>query len=73
MQEKVQAAIDEIRPSLESHGGGIELVKIEDSIVFVRLQGACAGCPGAMMTLKQGVEQRMKELVPEVKSVEAVN
>jgi len=49
-----------------------ELVKIEDKTVFVRLQGACAGCPGALMTLKQGVERRVKELVPEVEAVEAV-
>ena len=73
MQEQVQAVIDEIRPLLQSHGGDIELVKIEDKTVFVRLQGACAGCPGAIMTMKQGVERRMKEAVPEVESVEAVN
>lgn len=72
MQEKVASAIETIRPALAEHGGGIELVKIEDKTVFVRLQGACAGCPGAMMTLKQGVERRVKELVPEVEAVEAV-
>ena len=72
MQERVQGAIEEIRPYLEEHGGGIELVRIEDKTVFVRLQGACAGCPGALITLKQGVERRVKELVPEVEAVEAV-
>jgi len=72
MQERVASAIETIRPALEEHGGGIELVKIEDKTVFVRLQGACAGCPGALMTLKQGVERRVKELVPEVEAVEAV-
>ena len=73
MQEKVQAAIDEIRPLLEEHGGDIELVRIEDKTVYVRLQGACAGCPGARMTMKQGVERRVRELVPEVVAVEAVD
>ena len=72
MQEQVQAVIDEIRLMLQSHGGDIELVKIEGKTVFVRLQGACAGCPGAAMTMKQGIEHRMKEAVPEVESVEAV-
>ena len=72
MQEQVQAVIDEIRPSLQEHGGDVELVRIEGGTVFVRLQGACAGCPGARMTLKQGVERRMKEAVPEVEAVEAV-
>ena len=73
MQEQVQGAIDEIRPQLQSHGGDIELVKIEDGTVFVKLQGACAGCPGAVMTLRQGVERLIKQAVPEVTAVEAVN
>lgn len=73
MQEKVQAAIDEIRPMLQGHGGDIELVKIEDQTVFVRLQGACSGCPGARMTMKNGVEKQIKELVPEVQAVEAID
>lgn len=73
MLEQVQGAIDEIRPMLQSHGGDIELVKMEDKTVYVRLEGACAGCPGAFMTMKQGVEARVKEVVPEVEAVEAVN
>ena len=72
MEEKVSEVIEEIRPMLQGHGGDIELVKVEDSKVFVRLQGACRGCPGAMMTMKQGVERIMKERVPEVEAVEAV-
>ena len=72
-QERVAAAIDEIRPSLQGHGGDIELISCEeDSIVKVRLQGACSGCPGAAMTLKNGVERLLKERVPEVKEVVAV-
>ena len=73
MEEKVKAAIDDIRPLLQGHGGDIELVKVEDNKVYVRLQGACAGCPGARMTMKQGVEARVRELVPEVEAVEAVD
>ena len=73
MEEKVKAAIDEIRPALQGHGGDIEFVRMEDKKVFVRLQGACAGCPGALMTLRQGVERHLKSSVPEIEGVEAVN
>jgi len=73
MQEKVQAVIDDIRPALQDHGGDIELVKVENKRVFVRLKGACAGCPGAIQTMRLGVERRVKEAVPEVEAVEAVN
>jgi len=72
-EEKVKEVIESVRPSLQSHGGDIELVDTdEDKTVRVRLQGACAGCPGAMMTLKAGVERVLKENVPEVKEVVAV-
>jgi Fe-S cluster biogenesis protein NfuA len=73
MKEKVQSVINEIRPNLQADGGDIELVDItEDNVVQVRLQGACRGCPGAVMTLKMGVERLLKERIPEVKSVENV-
>ena len=72
--EKVQDTIEAIRDSLKSHGGDVELVAIEDdNTVKVRLQGACQGCPGAAMTMKQGVERILKERVPEVKEVIAVD
>jgi Fe-S cluster biogenesis protein NfuA len=72
-KDKVQDAIDGIRPALQGHGGDIELVDVEqDSIVKVKLQGACSGCPGAAMTLKNGVERVLKEQVPEVKEVIAI-
>ncbi|MDR2728419.1 MAG: NifU family protein [Chitinispirillales bacterium] len=71
MREKVEEAINEIRPRLQADGGDIELVGItEDNIVQVRLRGACAGCPGAAMTLKMGVERVIKERVPQIKGVE---
>ncbi len=73
MKEKVQEAINEIRPNLQADGGDIELVEITpDNVVKVRLRGACAGCPGAQMTLKMGVERYLKKKIPEVKSVESV-
>jgi Fe-S cluster biogenesis protein NfuA len=74
MQEKVQEVIQAIRPYLQADGGDIELVGVdEDSgVVSVRLQGACKGCPGAAMTLKMGVERHLKEKVPEVNEVVAV-
>ena len=72
MKEKVEKVIDKIRPVLQADGGNIELVDVVDGIVQVRLKGACAGCPGAQMTLKMGVEKALKEEIPEVKSVEAV-
>jgi len=73
-EEKVNEMIGQIRPMLQGHGGDIELVSIEDDkTVKVKLQGACAGCPGARATLKQGVEKMMKESIPELKEVVAVN
>lgn len=73
-EEKVKKVIEEVRPNLQSHGGDIELVAVdEDNTVKVRLQGACTGCPGAQMTLKMGIERLLKENLPEVKEVIAVN
>lgn len=73
MKEKVQEALNDIRPQLQADGGDIELVEVTaDGVVKVRLVGACAGCPGAQMTLEMGVERVVKERVPEVKGVEAV-
>lgn len=73
-QQKVEEMIEVIRPMLQGHGGDIELVSLEDdNTVKVRLQGACSGCPGAQMTLKQGVEKLMKEKIPELKEVVAVS
>jgi Fe-S cluster biogenesis protein NfuA len=73
-EEKVQEVIESIRPALQGHGGDVEFVGIDDdNTVKVRLQGACQGCPGATMTMKMGIERMMKELVPEVKEVIAVD
>jgi len=72
MKEKVEAAINKVRPMLQRDGGDVELVEIEDGVVKVRLQGACAGCPMSQMTIKNGIERFLKQEVPEVKSVESV-
>lgn len=71
MKEKVEAVINKIRPMLQADGGDVELVDVEDGIVKVRLQGACAGCPMSQMTLKNGIERFLKKEIPEVKSVES--
>ena len=73
VHERVRGVIDQIRPLLQADGGDIELVGVdEDGVVSVRLQGACQGCPGAAMTLKMGVERHLKEKVPEVREVVAL-
>jgi Fe-S cluster biogenesis protein NfuA len=71
MKEKVKAVLEKIRPSLQADGGDVELVDIEEGIVTVRLQGACAGCPMSQMTLKNGIERILKQEIPEVVSVES--
>ena len=74
IQERVKDAIEAIRGGLQSHGGDVELVGIdENNTVRVRLQGACQGCPGAAMTMKMGIEKILKERIPEVKEVIAVD
>lgn len=74
LNEQVQETLDAVRESLQSHGGDVELVGIDDdNTVRVRLQGACQGCPGATMTMKNGIERILKDRVPAVKQVVAVN
>jgi len=73
MREKVEDALAQVRPALQQDGGDVELVEVtEEGVVKVRLTGACHGCPMAQMTLQVGIERFLKQLVPEVKSVEAV-
>lgn len=72
MKEKVEKALQTIRPALQGDGGDIELVSVEDGIVKVRLTGACGGCPMSQITMTQGVEQAIKKAVPQVKKVIAI-
>jgi Fe-S cluster biogenesis protein NfuA len=70
LRQKVETAMEKIRPSLQRDGGDIELLDVVDGVVKVKLQGACAGCPMSQMTLTWGVEQTLKKEVPEVVRVE---
>jgi len=73
MKEKVEQALNRIRPTLQADGGDVELVEVgQDGVVRVRLTGACGGCPMSQMTLKMGIERILKKEVPEVTAVEAV-
>lgn len=73
LRQKVEAALDKIRPALVADGGNVELVEAsEDGVVKVRLTGACGGCPMSTMTLRMGIERSLKSQVPEVKEVLAV-
>ncbi len=72
MKEKVEEALQKIRPALQADGGDVQLVDVSDGVVKVQLTGACGGCPMATMTLKDGMEKILKDQVPEVKEVVAV-
>ncbi len=73
MREKVEAALNMIKPILQADGGNVELVDVtSDGIVKVKLTGACGSCPMSQMTLKMGIEQTLKKEVPEVKEVISV-
>jgi Fe-S cluster biogenesis protein NfuA len=66
MRERIEAALEEIRPMLQADGGDVELVAVEGMQVTVRLVGACEGCSMAATTLKSGIAQRLREVAPEV-------
>ncbi|NEP58856.1 MAG: NifU family protein [Symploca sp. SIO2G7] len=70
--ENVETVLDELRPYLMSDGGNVELVELDGPIVKLRLQGACGSCPSSTMTLRMGIERRLKEFIPEIVEVEQV-
>lgn len=73
MKEEVEKAIEQIRPNLQMDGGDVQLVEVtEDGVVKVKLLGACGGCPMSQMTLKMGIERRLKQAVPQVKEVVSI-
>lgn len=72
-KEKISEVIEQIRPFLISDGGNIELIKVEDNIVYIKLLGACSGCPMSKITLKNLVEKAIIEEVPEIKEVIEIN
>ena len=73
LKNKVIEVLDQIRPYLQQDGGDLQFVELtDDNVVKVKLTGACGHCPHAIVTLKQGVEQAVVKLLPEIKSVESV-
>jgi len=72
--QRVESALDSIRPYLEADGGNVSVEEITpENIVKLRLLGACGSCPMSLMTLKAGIEQAIKRAVPEIEGIEAVN
>ncbi|WP_019504018.1 NifU family protein [Pleurocapsa sp. PCC 7319] len=71
-QDNVETVLDELRPYLMADGGNVELAEIEGPIVKLKLQGACGSCPSSAMTLKMGIERRLREKIPEIAEVEQV-
>ncbi len=72
MRERIEAALQEIRPYIAQHLGDIEFVKFEAGTVYVRMLGTCTHCPLSQLTLKAGVEQLLRNRVPEVEKVESI-
>ena len=73
MRDKVQSALDKMRPTLQNDGGDVVLVDVsDDGVIKVQLTGACNGCPMSQVTLKDGIEKFLKSEVPGVKKVESV-
>jgi Fe-S cluster biogenesis protein NfuA len=72
MKDKIEKALEGIRPALQADGGGVELVSVENGVVKVHLTGACSGCMMSQVTLTEGIEKAIKEAVPQVESVVAV-
>lgn len=71
--QKIQLALDSVKPMVQMHGGNIEFDRIEADVVYVRMQGACVGCPASWYTLKMGIEQAVKEQLPNIKEVVSVD
>lgn len=72
-REKVNAVLDEVRPFLKADGGDAELVEVTgDNVVRIKLTGACGHCPMSTMTLRMGIEKKLREKIPEIKEVVAV-
>ncbi|MEL6222737.1 MAG: NifU family protein [Cyanobacteria bacterium J06626_14] len=70
--ENVEKVLDELRPYLMSDGGNVELVELDGPVVKLRLQGACGSCPSSAMTLRMGIERKLRESIPEIAEVEQV-
>ena len=74
MKERIETVLDQIRPALQRDGGDVELVEIgENGTVFIRLTGACQGCPMSRITVNEGIEKLLKSEIPEISRVETVH
>ena len=72
LYEKVETALEKVRPSLQADGGDVQLLDVnEDGVVKVKLTGACGTCPMSQMTLKMGIEKILMQNIPEITSVES--
>ncbi len=73
LKDKVQTALNKVRPSLQADGGDVQLIDVDEKgVVKVKLTGACGGCPMSQMTLKMGIEKALRQQVPEITRVESV-
>ena len=73
MKERVEEALEKIRPSLQADGGDVQLIEVsEDGVVKLKLIGACRGCPMSQMTLKMSIERALRKAIPEIKEVQSV-
>jgi Fe-S cluster biogenesis protein NfuA len=70
--DNVETVLDELRPYLLADGGNVEVVEVEGPIVRLRLQGACGSCPSSAMTLRMGIERKLREEIPDIGEVEQV-
>jgi Fe-S cluster biogenesis protein NfuA len=70
--DNVEKVLDELRPYLMADGGNVELVDIDGPVVKLRLQGACGSCPSSTMTLRMGIERRLRDNIPDIAEVEQV-
>jgi Fe-S cluster biogenesis protein NfuA len=70
--DNVETVLDELRPYLMADGGNVEVVELDGPVVKLRLQGACGSCPSSTMTLRMGIERKLREMIPEIAEVEQV-
>lgn len=71
--DRVRAVVDLVRPDIQADGGDVEVVRVHDGIVYVRFHGACIGCPSSNMTLQSGIARQLRERIPEITEVRALN
>jgi Fe-S cluster biogenesis protein NfuA len=72
MLQRISAVLDDLRPNVQMDGGDIEFVRFQNGVVYIRMHGACVGCPMSVYTLKMGIETALKERITEVHEVIAL-